>query len=258
MGTGEMLWAPWTLLAGIGRLRGQRRACPAPLRRTRRPQSPSPAGKGRPPLGAPAPSREAALSPQGAWVGSAGRPAASTRTLLLPSILALQPGAGGRDQLQAGGPEQTSRWEDPAPWGDPAALDGPCPFRIPPTCVEDPSDGSGPWCVRQSRAAPQGQPGGSRSQILTSHTPQSGASSGPSPGPPPVGLLLALTSPPQRCPRAPEPLSQHPFQALQVLPYPPHPHLVFSPANPGEAHDSSSCSAPSRRFPPLHLWNPYL
>ena len=84
------------------------------------PRAPSPAGKGQPPLGAPATSREAVLSPQGAWVGSTGWPAASTWTLLLPSVLALQPGAGGW------GPAPGRRPRADQPVGGPCSLRGPC------------------------------------------------------------------------------------------------------------------------------------
>ena len=104
--------------------------------------------------------------------------------------------------------------------------------------------------VRQSGAAPQGQPGGAESQILAT---QSGASSQPSPGasshrPPP-----ALTSPTQSCPRAPEPLSQHPFQPLQVFPDHP-PHLIFRPAK------QPLCLQPlqiqAKHVTPLHSQHP--
>ena len=46
MGTGDMLRAPWTLLAGMGKLCSQTRACPAPLCRPRPPQSPLASRKG--------------------------------------------------------------------------------------------------------------------------------------------------------------------------------------------------------------------
>lgn len=61
-------------------------------------------------------------------VGPAGRPAASTWMLFLPSILALQPGAEEGGPAPGPAPEQTSQWEDPAPCGDPVALDGALPL----------------------------------------------------------------------------------------------------------------------------------
>ena len=108
-------------------------------------------------------------------MGPAGRPAASTWMLFLPSVLALQPGA------EEGGPapEQTSQWEDHAPCGDPVVLDGALPLlHHPPHTWRTRPMGVGTG-VRQSGAAPQGQPGGAESQIPAT---QSGASSQPSRG----------------------------------------------------------------------------
>lgn len=204
---------------------------------------------GWPPLGALAPSREAALSPHRP-VGPTGQPAASTWMLSLLSVLAPQPEAEEGAPAPGPVPEQTSQWKDPAPCGDPAALDGALPLlHHPPRTWRTRPTGVGTG-ERQSRVTPQGQPRGEESQILAT---QSGASSLPSPG--------ASSRRPSPCPHIPtstlSPGPQTPFPAPFPAPpgvprLPPPPYLQASKAaplltplaNPGEARDSSAFSAP--------------
>lgn len=126
-----------------------------------------------------------------------------------------------------------------------------CPFCTTPHAHGGPARRG--WALVRYRAEspPRVSPG---EKSLRSWPPRVEPPPGPAPAPPPVGLPLALTSPPPHCPRAPRPLSQHPFQPLQVFPdHPPNPPylqaskaapLLTHLANPGEARDSSAFSAP--------------
>lgn len=205
-------------MSGVGRLCGQTRA--HPLTGCGVPSSAT-SWNGWPPLGALAPSgREPCSLHTGLWVRQGSQQHLPGCCLSL-GVLAPQPEA---EEAPAPGqvPEQTSRREDPAPCGDPAALDAePLPFPYP-------AHGGPAAGVGTGGAPGRVTPGSAQGEGLESPSlPQSRASPGPA-GASPVGLPWPHIPPLSQDPQTPFPA---PFQPLPGNSRPPPTHRIFRPAS---------------------------